>query len=447
MLYKKKILKVLLISSTLLGFSAIINNLIGIIEAMMNNHVPNNGVGVLVLVILTLIFLTLYLMTNKGYIRFASYVLIYILILSSLYSSIFWGADIPQSLLIFALAIVMSGILINTRFAVINTILISFFLLLISYLQINNIVHLNLYWKKHLFGYSDTFIHISTLAIIMVVSWLYNREIEASLQRAETSEEELRKERDLLEIKVEQRTEELKKEQLEKMLNLYRFADFGKLASGLLHDLVSPLTTVSINLEQLSKKKGAVKVQEIDEIINRTVEGTKRMESYVKAARAHIQKQSIEKHFYICDEIENVLHIFAYRIKKENIPIDVNCHKKTSMIGNPIKFNQLMSNLVANALDSYEDLPRTKRGPIFINATKEKNEIVITIEDHGKGIKKNHLKNIFDPFFTTKKAEKGTGIGLAISKDIVEKIFHGEIKVRSIIKKGTTFTVTIPIKP
>jgi len=158
---------------------------------------------------------------------------------------------VPQSLLIYSLTIIMTGILLSTRAAFIMLLIISAYLFVITYIQINQVINIQTYWKRFDLGYIDSTIHVVTLSIITLISWLSNREIEKSLHRARTSEAALKKERDMLEVRVVQRTKELQKAQLDKMIHLYRFADFGRLASGLLHDLVSPLTTVALNLDHL----------------------------------------------------------------------------------------------------------------------------------------------------------------------------------------------------
>lgn len=70
-----------------------------------------------------------------------------------------------------------------------------------------------------------------------------------------------------------------------------------------------------------------------------------------------------------------------------------------------------------------------------------------TVSDHGVGIARCHLRKIFDAFFSTKITcmDKGTGVGLSIAKDLVEKEFGGTITVQSVRRYGTTFTVSVPI--
>jgi two-component system NtrC family sensor kinase len=97
-------------------------------------------------------------------------------------------------------------------------------------------------------------------------------------------------------------------------------------------------------------------------------------------------------------------------------------------------------NLINNAIDAMEK----KGGKLTISTRQEDRLVVVEMADTGAGIPEANLSRIFDPFFTTKPVGKGTGLGLAICYGIVKKM-GGEIKVRSTLNVGTTFTVYLPI--
>jgi len=105
-----------------------------------------------------------------------------------------------------------------------------------------------------------------------------------------------------------------------------------------------------------------------------------------------------------------------------------------------------VSNLVSNAIEAYESVRRRKNRRVIIKLSSENGKVALVVQDFGCGIPRKNLKKLFDPFFTTKSAEKGTGIGLPICKDIAEKDFGGKIEVESQEGEETTATVEIPIK-
>ena len=101
---------------------------------------------------------------------------------------------------------------------------------------------------------------------------------------------------------------------------------------------------------------------------------------------------------------------------------------------------QVFLNLINNALDAMEK----KGGAIDITARRIGRRMVIGVSDSGPGIPRANLAKIFDPFFTTKPVGKGTGLGLSICYGIIKKM-GGEINEKSVIGKGTTFTIELPL--
>jgi signal transduction histidine kinase len=102
---------------------------------------------------------------------------------------------------------------------------------------------------------------------------------------------------------------------------------------------------------------------------------------------------------------------------------------------------QVISNVIVNALDA---LPY--EGTLHLRLRKLHGQVELLIADNGHGIPKENSEKIFEPFFTT-KGERGTGLGLALSKDIVEG-HRGKIRLRSSVrpgKSGTTFKISLPV--
>lgn len=107
------------------------------------------------------------------------------------------------------------------------------------------------------------------------------------------------------------------------------------------------------------------------------------------------------------------------------------------------ELRQVFSNLISNSLDAIEE-----RGIIKVRVSPGKDRVRITVADNGKGIPPDVLKQIFEAFFTT-KTRVGTGLGLWVSQQIIEK-HGGKIQVRSHpegLRQGTTFSVVLPVAP
>jgi len=102
---------------------------------------------------------------------------------------------------------------------------------------------------------------------------------------------------------------------------------------------------------------------------------------------------------------------------------------------------QVLVALFMNAIDA---MPRGGNLWVRTSVSKDGQGLVIEVRDDGSGIPPEILPQLFEPFMTTKETGKGVGLGLAVSKSIVER-HRGQIEVRSELGKGTTFTVTLPV--
>jgi C4-dicarboxylate-specific signal transduction histidine kinase len=405
----------------------------------------NEGESPVVTLAIFGVFLILILLSRRGMSQLSAKIFVGLLLLIGLYGILLWGVDLTSTVIVLVISIVMSGILVGSTSAAVVFILCTITLLSVSYLQVLGVYQPQVDWKSQPLRFADTIAHVVMLSLITIVSWLSNREIEKSLKRARASESALKRERDQLEIIVEERTRQLREAQLEKMAQMYRFVEIGKSASGLFHDLVNPLTLVSLNLNKLSKshKAPGQNLEDTAVLLERALIGTKKLESFVQAARKQVQNQEVLALFSIVDEIEQSIQILQYRVKQLKITLDFHPKSDVTLYGNIIKFSQVMTNLISNAIDAYEGKKQLEK-QVQIDVIRQRKDIVLTVTDFGQGIDPKHLPYIFEPLFSTKRVDRGIGMGLSIAKDIIEKDFKGTISVTSELHVGTTFKVTIP---
>ena len=305
------ILNVLLLGSIALSLLTLISASIGKILTERKGEVYP-GISLWIIFVFLILYLTGYFVSRLGKSKWVSYVMIAIYLLPVIYTSYRWGADVPEALLIYALIIVMSGILISSKFAFVATAVIFLILLVFSYLQDIGVILISSSWKTKSIHPRDAIVFGVTLFVISLVSWLFNREMEMALKRARVSEAAVKRQRDSLELLVEKRTKELKLAQAEKLAQLYRFAQFGRMASGLFHDLVNPLNLVSLNLDILSRKSKRMEQQKLSDtkvLLNRAVDGTRRLESFVQAARRQVQHEEAPQTFSLTNEITQVVQM------------------------------------------------------------------------------------------------------------------------------------------
>jgi signal transduction histidine kinase len=388
------------------------------------------------------IFAALLAISRTGHFMKATYMLLALYYASATYCIITWGVELPLAGFAYALTIVISSILVSTRFGFLMTGQIALTLIVVGYSQIYGHTPVNLAWRLTPIGIEDPIELSILLFLIMTISWLSNREIEKSLIRARRSERLLAEERDSLEIKVEERTKELKNMQHERLTELYRFAEFGKLSSGIFHDLMNPLNALIANMSQADTHLAGG--AESKHYILKAVDASRRMGELLGTIRRQIRTPESMSRFSLGAEISEAMTILNYRIKRSSVVLHTDMGEDVTTYGNSIKFHQVALNLIANAIDACEE----KKNPdavVHVTLGHAGDEAIFSIVDNGLGMDAETEKKIFTPFFTTKSAALGLGLGLSTTKDIIEKDFHGTITVRSEPGIGSTFTVTIPL--
>ena len=433
-----------LILNILLFFSIsglFILNVIRIIDHVLYSE--RNGLPLFVTILAFFFFIFLLWLSRKAWVKTASSLLIITFALPMFYSLFNWGADLPAGLLLAVLVIILSGILLGARFVFISTLVISIILVFINEGQGYGLITVKSYWRDIPAQIGDVIANIVLITIISAVAWLFTREINKSLKRAHLSEKLLREERDSLEIKVEARTQELLALEAEKVKQLYRFAEFGRLSSGIFHDLINPLTAVSLNLEQI-KIETDTKILSAKTYLSQALLATNKMEGLISSIKKQIARESSIQTFSLNQEIEQTIQILSYKARRAQVEIKFINDIDFKLYGDALKFSQVITNIIANAIEACEE---SEIKIIVVNLTMIDERIQIKISDSGIGISEENLKKIFLPFFSTKKSNgRGLGIGLATTKDIIEKDFQGEILVSSIINQGSTFLINIPEK-
>ncbi|MGV3466369.1 MAG: PAS domain S-box protein [Heyndrickxia sp.] len=208
----------------------------------------------------------------------------------------------------------------------------------------------------------------------------------------------------------------------------------GQLAAGVAHEIRNPLTAVKGFL-QIMQSGENLKKEYLDVMYSEIT----RIEEIIHELLFLAQPNKLnfaEKN--INNLLNHVVTLMGTEAIKENIRIETNLYRNPLIINceeNQIK--QLFINLVKNSIEA---MPRG--GEIVIKSERETSDVKITVSDTGYGIPPETLSKIGQPFYTTK--EKGTGLGLAVSNNIIET-HHGKMIIDSKLHQGTTFTITFPL--
>lgn len=223
----------------------------------------------------------------------------------------------------------------------------------------------------------------------------------------------------------------------EELLELYRYATLGKIAAGFFHELSNPLTAVCLNLETMRRKTSRP-------ILLQTIKQTERMERFLLSARAQLQGNHAPTYFDVRQEIEESFILLAGKAKSKQVKMIILGEQSARLYGNAVNFCHIVTNLVSNAIDSYDQLAKSTEQKVEVKIWPQVSTLTITVQDFGSGISANQIPLIFKPFYTTKGPKNGLGVGLALTKESIENDFGGTISVKSRPAKGTTFTVALP---
>jgi len=269
-----------------------------------------------------------------------------------------------------------------------------------------------------------------------------------------------------LEQKVEERTARLQqaneeinaamarlKETQSHLVHAEKMASLGRMMSGLAHELNNPVNAIVNSAAPLKrgleKSEAAGELPQrlrerlvraatvVDEAANRTVELIRSLATFSR------QDELVRKQIDINAGIRATLMLLQHRIDESKIELVVRAGELPACKGHPGEINQVLMNLLANAIEAVVD--GNPRGRLRVSTTFDDSHIAVCVEDNGPGVPANIVQHIFEPFFTTR--ENGTGLGLAISHEVVSR-HGGEIEVgNSSELGGGRFTLRLPLSP
>jgi len=219
----------------------------------------------------------------------------------------------------------------------------------------------------------------------------------------------------------------------------------GTLAAGIAHELNNPLMAI-LNFSSYCLKKTDKKDRRYSFLKDIELETGRCIEIVSYLLTFSHSEQDGEEAFQSEDLariIQRVVSILSYRIEKEKVSLSTHIPEDNPQIWVKVgSIQQVILNLLTNALDAVEE---SQKKEIKIEAHPDGDCVNLTVANTGRGIAPEIMTKIYDPFFTTKPVGKGTGLGLTISRNIINA-HGGDITCESKPGLGTTFKITLPIK-
>jgi two-component system, NtrC family, sensor kinase len=249
-----------------------------------------------------------------------------------------------------------------------------------------------------------------------------------------------------LEDRVEEKTVELKRAH-EHMLHAEKMASVGKMAAVLAHEINNPLSGILTYAKLLTKwldreDAGPARREETRQCLDLIVSESRRCGDLVKnlltfSRSVPVNLQPVD----VNQVVDRSLRLVQHQLEMAGVEAHLQLNQPSAIaVCDAAQIEQALVALMLNAKDA---MPRG--GNLWLTTQQDKahGEISIQVKDDGSGIAPDILPRIFEPFLTTKESEHGVGLGLAITRGIIER-HHGRIDVQSEVGRGTTFTIALP---
>jgi len=228
----------------------------------------------------------------------------------------------------------------------------------------------------------------------------------------------------------------------EQLIQAEKLAAMGQMLAGVAHELNNPLTAILGVTELLRERSGA------DESTKRQLELTHRqarraariVQNLLEFSRpASPQKKPLD----LNNILERTLQLHEHSLRRNNIAVDFGLPGELpGVVGDANQLIQVFLNLITNAEQAIREVRDS--GRIQIRAGRNGNQLTITVQDDGVGIRPEALQRIFDPFYTTKRPGGGTGLGLSICMSIIRE-HGGNIEAETFPAGGSAFTIYLPV--
>jgi signal transduction histidine kinase len=226
------------------------------------------------------------------------------------------------------------------------------------------------------------------------------------------------------------------------LLAAERMSNLGRTTAGIAHELKTPLAAVQNQLLQLralsAELAASVGHAQVTEADLREIAGelgataavaetaAARAMGFVASIREHARGgDAVKTRFKVSDRLAAATALLSYRVRHSPVALDTSAvDPDAALIGDPGRFDQIVTNLLCNAFDACE---ARGRGRVRVVTERRTDGLVIAIDDDGPGIAAELSLEVFEPLVTTKQESGGTGLGLAIARDLARSAFGGDL--------------------
>ncbi|PPK62414.1 histidine kinase/DNA gyrase B/HSP90-like ATPase [Malaciobacter marinus] len=299
-----------------------------------------------------------------------------------------------------------------------------------------------------------TFFLLSILGTISLIILHYGFKVlidrlELSNSNLEKSQEELSLLNKNLEKKVEQEVAlKIKKENEAKekeriLVHQSKLASMGEMIGSIAHQWRQPLTQLSsvLVLVELKYERGKLTLKELRESIHQSQEQIEFMSKTIDDFRNFFKPNKQKDFFSPYKSVQSALSLISSSFENYNIKVNLKFEDEVLINGYESEFSQVILNILSNSKDAF--IEKQIANPIItVTISKEDKNSKIVLCDNAGGINLTPIEKVFEPYVTTKHASSGTGIGLYMSKNIIEKSMNGSLSVSN-NKNGVCFEIIL----
>jgi len=297
-------------------------------------------------------------------------------------------------------------------------------------------------YEKELFFDKQLLINILLLFILIFIFLFYLTLLNRKLH---TAQKLLSKTNATLEQRVQEEVEKNRQKDLA-MLHQSRFAQMGQAINMIAHQWREPLNTIALITQviNLKSKKNKLAAKDIEKFNKKILLQTKQMSQTIDDFRDFFKQEKEKKNFYLNKTLSNLVKMVEPILEKSNISLKLQTVDNIAVNGFSNELSQAILNIIYNAKDALLSKRNSNR-VIEISLSTNNHEALLTIQDNAGGIPSEFINDIFKPYFSTKE-NKGTGIGLYMSKIIIEEHMKGSLEVKN-TEDGALFQIKLPLNP
>ncbi len=222
-----------------------------------------------------------------------------------------------------------------------------------------------------------------------------------------------------------------------------KHASMGEMIGNIAHQWRQPLNALGLLLQKipLMYERNKLDKETLDHTVQKGMDLINKMSTTIDDFRYFLQENKDSDTFRLIDTVENCHALLSTILEHESITLQVAVDSDIHLKGHSNELSQVLLNILNNAKDALIEMS-VPNPLITVSAYHDNHQVIIEITDNAGGIPENIINKIFEPYFTTKEEGKGTGIGLFMSKRIIEERMQGRLNIVN-VKDGAKFSIIL----